>query len=83
LASLDGGRFQFFLDLGYVAGLNVGWRGLGRIRRGIAPLRGREADAVGFLIQVSQVLVDGGIGLIAFNGLAQIISASSYSPSLK
>ena len=39
---------------------------------GKLPLRRSKANASGLLVEIAEVVVDGGIGLIALHGLAQV-----------
>jgi hypothetical protein len=83
LASLTRALFQLALHLGHVAGLDVRGGRLGVLGKRKLPLRGGQADAAGLLVEVAQVVVDGGVGLVALDGLAQVLLGQLVLPSLK
>ncbi len=60
------------LQFGHVGWFDVYcWR-FGVLRERELPLCGGLADAAGFFVEVTQVLVDGGVGPVAFDGTAEI-----------
>src|ERR1700721_2981874 len=73
LGQPDAGGFKFLLDLDDVPWIYVGSGGLAVFIEREFPLRGCEANASGFLVEVAEVVMDGGVGRVAIDGLASIL----------
>ena len=61
------------LQFGNIGWFHIGCCGPRELRQRELPLRCRKADTARLLVEVAEMLVDCGIGLIAFDGLAQIL----------
>ena len=73
LASLTRAVSSLCCTLATSAGSTSASRGPGVLSQRKLPLRGGQANAAGLLVKIAEMLVHRGVGLVAFNGLAQIL----------
>src|ERR1700735_144761 len=73
LGELDAGAFQLSLYLGDFGGLDVGGGGLGELGERDLPTRGGGSDAPGLLVEIAEMVVDGGVGGGALDGFAKVV----------